>query len=189
MPATNSFTIEGRNISHDIQRSFLWQLWIPVLPILPSSLFNKQLSSDDFTVACKTVSIPSREIEVVETYFYGQKQLFPVNQVCENKLDITVEEREDQLVYTTFSNWMLAICNNDPSSINATLSSLLTKKQYAVDVWLKFYKYSGSNMEYAIRLKNCFPISMSNVALDYNSNNAIQYNITLSFDNQSIIRG
>jgi len=183
MPAGNNFTIEGRGKNQaDIQRNFLWQFWIPQLPQLAS-----QLTFDEIIMACKSIAIPGRTIDLYETYFYGQKQLFPITQSFDNKISITLEEREDQKVYKTITNWMQSICSSDPYSPTATLSSFIIKKQYAVDVWLKLYKYNGSEMDSAIRFRNAYPTNLSEVSLDYNSNESVKFSVEFTYDYYQVV--
>jgi hypothetical protein len=178
-----NFHIEGRaKFFPDIQRSYNWELFVPYLPILPGT----PLTSEDLTVACKSVQIPERTLDTYKSYFYGQAQVWPITNSFSNEFTVTLEEREDQKVFTTFTNWMQSICSSEPKNPLTGTSGYITKKQYAVSVWLKMYKYNGDAMPFAIRYHNCFPTKIDSVNLDYNSNEAVKFNVTMSYDYYSV---
>jgi hypothetical protein len=177
--SNNVFTIESRaKAIPDIQRSFLWTLFIPTLPHLP----GKIISNDDLELACKSTSIPQKSLEIYESFFFGNKQTWPISQSFSSEFSVVLEEREDQAILNLFTLWIDAIMQANPENPNASTSTYLTKKQYAKEVWLKFYKYNGKPMTYAIRYFNCFPKQISEVSLDYNSNESIKLNVTFAYD-------
>lgn len=180
-----NFHIEGRNPKKDIQKTYLWQLWIPELP----KFFSKfpTLAHDDVIFACKNAAIPGMSIENIETYFLGVKQLFPCKTIFDNSVELTFEEREDQKVLLTFSEWIKKIHNPTPVSIFGGGGSHLRKKDIAKDMFLKLYSNDGNELKYNIKFENAYPSKLGEVTLDYTDNNSVKFPITISFDYWSLI--
>jgi len=171
-----NFTIEGRLKGlPDPQRDFLWEVTILNFDLGDSS-------PEDLTLRAKNISIPGRSNEPIETYFYGHKQKFSGRSAFSNQISIQFEETEDQKILRTFYHWFQKINNTDPLQPFATLSTTLTKRQYAKRMFLTMYKYNGEEVRNKIEFVNVFPESIADVALDMTSNAAVKYDVQFSYD-------
>ena len=64
-----NFHIEGRNNRSEILRSFMWEV-----DLIGGS---NQVGIEDINLRVKNISLPSRSIEPIDTWFYGFKQSIP----------------------------------------------------------------------------------------------------------------
>jgi len=179
-----NFTIEGRRrASADIQRDWMWEIFFPKLPNILSVNVGPQIS-EELTLQCRSISIPGRTIENLETYFLGQKQMFPGRQTFSNVLETTFEETENQHIFNFFTAWMETIHNIDAFSTFGTagIGAYLTKKDIVVPMYLRMYKYDGSLLSHKIQFINVYPSIISDVALDYNSNAAVKFSVSFTYD-------
>lgn len=178
-----NFTIEGRRRQADIQRNWLWELVFPRLPSFAESVVGGNIG-EELTLQCRSISIPGRTIENVETYFLGQKQIFPGRQTFSNQIEAVFEGTEDQRIFRFFNTWMESIHNIDAFSLFGTagVGSYLTKRDIAVPMHLRMYKYNGSLLSRKVHFLNVFPSAIADVAMSYESNEAVKYSVTFSFD-------
>jgi hypothetical protein len=178
-----NFTIEGRRRQADIQRNWLWELVFPRLPSLAEGVLGGDIG-EELTLQCRSISIPGRTIENVETYFLGQKQIFPGRQTFSNQVEAVFEGTEDQRIFRFFNIWMETIHNIDAYSTFGTagVGSYLTKRDIAVPMHLRMYKYNGSLLSRKVHFLNVFPSAMADVAMSYEGNEAVKYSVTFSYD-------
>jgi len=178
-----NFTIEGRQQRSDIQRNWLWEIFFPRVPSFVQSILGGFIN-EELTLQCRSINIPGRTIESTETYFLGQKQIFPGRQVFSNQVEATFEETEDQQMFRFFNLWMETIHNIDAYSIFGTagVGTYLTKQEIAVPMHLRMFKYDGSLMSQKIHFINVFPSTITDVSLSYESNESVKYTVTFSYD-------
>lgn len=178
-----NFTIEGRRHKADIQRNWMWELFFPRVPVIPLSLVGSTIV-DDLTLRCRSFAIPGRSIENIETYFLGQKQMFPGRQTFSNQVEATFEGTENQHIFRFFTVWMETIHNIDAYSKFGTagVGAYLTKRDIAVPMHLHMYKYDGSLLTHKVHFYNVYPSSIADVNLDYLGNESVKYTITFTYD-------
>ena len=171
-----SLTLESRcrHLS-DPQRNFLWDVTILNFDYADGG-------SEDLTLRAKNISIPGRSVESIETWFYGIKQKFAGRSAFSNQISIQFEETEDQRMLKSFYSWFQQIHNIDPMDNLGTLSSALSKKNYAKMMYLTMYKYNGEECDKKIEFTNVYPESIGDVSLDYSDNSLIKFDCTLNYD-------
>ncbi len=175
-----NFHIEGRQKKlSDIQMNFLWE--IDIIDISSPLGFVKLdfTNVSDLSFRVKNISTPSRSIDTIETWFYGQKQNIPSKTSFGNNITLTIEETEDQFVLKTIYDWMESIQSVDP--LKWTLLGLggkATKKTMLI----KQVKYNGEYTKHAIELKNVYPISLGESSLDFSGNDSVKYDIQFNYD-------
>jgi len=178
------FSIESRSKNiPDIFRSFKWELSIPEISIVAPSFVNEE----GFTIRARSVSIPQRGVEVIESNFMGMKQIFPGRNNFANTVTVTLEETEDMLVTKGLYEWQQRIFNIDPDSDNNGGSEVERKRELTTDIFLKAYKYNNDQTDRMFRLFNAFPQDVAEVALDYTGNEAVQYSVTFYYDFHKLI--
>jgi len=170
------FTIEGRAKGlSDVQRNFLWELTILNFD------FGESIP-EDLTLRAKSVSIPGRSIEPIETWFYGHKQKHAGRAAFPNQINVQFEETEDQKILKTFYAWFQQIHNVNPLNAFGTLSTTFMKRQYVKRILLSMQKYNGEETKNSIEFVNAFPETMADVSLDMTGNEAVKFDITFSYD-------
>lgn len=173
-----NFHLEGRYKNQsDPLRSFMWEVDL----IGGSSL----VGIDDINLRVKNLSLPSRTIEPIETWFYGFKQSIPGRTSFSNQINLSLEETEEQEVLKSIYDWMEKIQSVDPLELFATLSSV---KRYTKNMIIKLLKFSGKPTKYFIELKNVYPLSINELNLDFNSNDTIKYEVNFNFDYWRLIK-
>ena len=177
-----SFVIEGRKRARttDIVRNFMWQMWIPELPRILKSY--KKAEMDDLVFACKTASIPGITLEIIETNFFGMKQLFPSKVTQGNAFDLPFTEGEDFLIVKTMYEWIMKMHSNNPTDFTYGSSSYLVKRNYAKDVWVRVFGYDKKELPYSFHFVNAFPSNIVEVPMDFADNSAVKYNVTFTYD-------
>lgn len=180
--AINNFTINNRAPRFaDIQRNFMWQLFIPgVITVAPSAL----LDFEDLIVRCRSVSIPQRSTEAIQSNFMGTRQFFP------GKADpgggtVTVgfEDTEDMLIKRVMYEWQQNIFNTNPNSnLTAGKSKKRFKRQLVKDLYLVMYTYDGTILPKIIRFKNAWVQAVGESQLSYDAGESVKYDVTFQYD-------
>jgi hypothetical protein len=176
--ATN-FTVEGRlGALPDPQRNFQFEVTIPNIGVMTGGI----LDMEGLIVRAKTASIPGRSNEEIESFFMGTKQIFPGRPSFSNKLSITVDELEDQIIGKAMYAWMQRIFDIDPNSPTAGYSHVATKRMASTDLILRMYKYNGEKLSEDIIFTNSRPSAIEDIGLDMTGNEKITYAITFTYD-------
>jgi len=163
----------------DVQRTYTWKVFIPDI----SKVTNTKIDADNFILRARSVSLPSRGNDPIESYFYGMKQVFPGRPVFTNTMSITLEEFEDQKLLKALYEWQENIYSTDLKSGHPGNASLGSKTQYAVDVLLRMYKqFENEELDKYVRVKNAWISNIDEVNLDYTAQDSVKYNLTLAYD-------
>jgi hypothetical protein len=178
--ADKSFFLDSRlKAQGDIQRSYLFELLFPDISKVCTSIKDPEA----LLVRTRTATIPSRGNETIESFFFGQKQLFPGRPVFGNTMNITVEEASDQRILKCFHEWNSKICDMNPDSANAGVAAVAVKRGgYSIDAFLRTYSYDGTELGKKIQFVNCWIGQIDDTQLDYSTSDSIKYNISLNFD-------
>ena len=80
-----NLTLEGRlKQLPDIQRSWLWEFYIPNVNTIPFA----GVTEEDLVIRARTCTLPSRGNEALESYFMGFKQFFPGKPLFGNTMEV-----------------------------------------------------------------------------------------------------
>jgi hypothetical protein len=178
MPGLN-FTVEGRlGAISDIQRNFMFEVMIPDI----GNMTGKAIDQEGLIIRTKTCSIPGRGQEEIESYFMGMKQLFPGRPTIPNKLTISIDETEDQIVTQALYKWRQKIFDIDPKSTTAGYSQALNKRAMSTTINLRMYKFNGVKMPNDIVFTNAWPSECPDIELAMTANEKIAYSVTFTYD-------
>jgi hypothetical protein len=181
-----SFTIEGRAKGlPDVLRTWLWELSIPNIgAIVPGT------TSEGLTVRTRSAIIPGKSNEVIESFFMGTKQYFPGKSYPTGSFITSIEETDDQYVMKVIHEWSNKIFDWNPDAEFAGSSSFAKKRSGMVDDgYLKLYKYGRRELtDRIVRFHNMWPQAISDVTLDYTSNDAVRYDVTWQYDYFTLIK-
>tara|TARA_B100000287_G_scaffold435201_1_gene502385 strand:+ start:1679 stop:2221 length:543 start_codon:yes stop_codon:yes gene_type:complete len=135
-----------------------------------------QVTATEFTFLCKIASIPPSTMGVVEVPYFGRMVKVPGNRTFDN-ISVTVINDEDFKLRNGFENWMdqmNAHVNNDSMPPNDILGSM------------RIQHYSRMNTEIgggAWKFTNMFPVNLSEIALDWGSNDTIEeFTVDFAYD-------
>lgn len=186
----NNFTIEGRaaSVMKDIQRGFAWEISFPNLGNLIDAVkYNINIDNglqEEFTVRARSVQIPERGVEIMESHFGPLKQLFPGKPTFTNNFSVVLEESENQAVIKMLYAWQQSIFD-----ITKGYSNKLGKRPgntpagYVTDAILQLKKYNGEFEDKLILFKNCFVQNVGSVDLSYDGGNeSVKYTAQFGFD-------
>jgi hypothetical protein len=146
---------------------------------------SNQVGIEDINLRVKNISLPSRSIEPIDTWFYGFKQSIPGRTTFSNQINLSLEENEDQDILKSIYDWLEKIQGVDPLDLFATLSSV---KRYTKNMIIKLLKFNGQSTKYFIELKNVYPLSINELNLDFNSNDAIRFDVSFNYDYWRLIK-
>lgn len=206
------FTIESRGgltRFSDVARTWNWQMLIPTTiiqkivvnaskrgvsirrpitntgnSIIPSlaGISQKLLVDEDLLVKCRSVAIPSKTVSQISTSFFGHKRNFPSKVEFTHTLSMEFEENEMQTIKVFFDNWISAIEETDFNHGKNSASRTLAIEDYMSPLFLTLRQYNGLKQAKNITFYNCFPTSIGESSLSYESDGAIKYTITFNYD-------
>ena len=178
MPGLN-FTVEGRlGAIKDIQRNFLFEVIIPNV----NAMTGGKITQEGLVIRTKTCALPSRGNEEIESFFMGMKQIFPGRPTFSNKLAVSIDETEDQIVTKALYAWRQRIFDIDPASATAGYSQATNKRAMSTKITLRQYTYNGKKLENDIQFVNAWPSEIGEVELAMTGNEKIAYAVTFTFD-------
>ena len=189
MPA-KSFHIDNRlqNVG-DIQRSYLWEVFFPNIENIIGSSFPSSNGTEGMSVRCRSMVLPGRGVEVIPTNFMGMRQFFAGRVNFSHQVNMLLEEFEDQGVMKAMYAWQQFMFDANPSNDATAGGSIANGKRgiksvggYAQDIILIMYKYDKTEQTNKITFKNAFPTMVSDVGLDYGSNDAVRFNVNFNYD-------
>ena len=177
-----NFTINGRAAKFpDIQRNFMWQLFIPgIITVAPSAL----LDAEDLLVRCRSISIPQRANEAIQSNFMGTRQYFPGRaDPGGGTIGVSFEDTEDMTIQRIMYEWQQEIFNINPKSpITAGKSKRPLKRELTKDLFLIMYNYAGIPLPHQIRFHNAWIQQVGEVSLSYDGNESVKYEVTFQYD-------
>lgn len=175
----SNFHIESRlKNAKDIIRTYNYEVIIPHIDSVTDSIKD----TEDLIVRVRSVNIPSRGNEKIESYFMGMKQMFPGRPTFTNTIAIQFEDFEDQKVSLAMYEWSNRIFDVRASSPDGGHSQVNKKRDIAKDIIIKQYDYNGESLKFQYHLFNCFIENVDEILLDYNSNDSVKVPVSFSFD-------
>ena len=175
-----NFTASNRiSILPDVARAYLFNLLIPNISLMTGGIINQE----GLVVRAKTATIPSRgNNDDLELHFMGTYVKYPGKPTFSNKLSVTLDETEDQIVIQAIQAWQQRIFDMDPNSPTAGYSQSVNKAGLCVPITLKQYKFNGSQLGKDIVFYNAWPSNRDDVNLDMNANDKISPTVTFTWD-------
>lgn len=168
----------------DIIRSFDWEVLIPDIGTVTNSIKDME----DLVVRARTVNLPSRGNETIESYFQGMKQKFPGRPTFSDTISITFEEFTDQKISLALYEWANKIFDIRSNSPTGGGSQVAKKRDIAKEIIIKQYSYDKQELKYEYHLFNCFIQNIDEVSLDYSSNDSVKIPVVFAFDYFEILK-
>ena len=133
-------------------------------------------ATKEFTFACKAAAIPAQTIGVVEVPYFGRVVKVPGNKTFDN-WNVTIINDEGFTIRNGMEKWIASMgthIGNVNTSTNTNLYGTGVVKQYAKTAGAAIATYSFVNI---------FPVNMSEIALGWDSNDAIEeYTVEFAYD-------
>ena len=151
--------------------------------IEPVHLLLALLDQEDLLVRCRSVSIPPRTINAIQSDWMGMKQFFPSKPDVGGTFVATFEETEDMKIQQIFYEWSQTIFNVNPKSLlTAGKSKRPLKRQLTKDIFLIMFGYDGTPLPKSIRFTNAWVQNVADVPLDYGAGDSVKYSVTFQYD-------
>jgi hypothetical protein len=175
-----NFTAANRlSVLPDVSRDYLFNLLIPNINLMTGGIIDQE----GLVVRAKTASIPSRgNNDDLEMHFLGTYVKYPGKPTFSNKLSVTLDETEDQIVLKAISAWQQRIFDMDPNSPTAGYSQAPNKAGLCTPITLKQYKFNGEQMGDDIVFYSAWPSNRDDVNLDMNANGKVVHTVTFTWD-------
>jgi hypothetical protein len=132
----------------------------------------------EFTFACKAAAIPAMAVGVVEVPYFGRVVKVPGNKTFEN-WNVTIINDENFDIRAGMEEWMASM-----SSHLGNLNTATNENLYGTGVVKQYPKTgatAGTIAEY--KFEKIFPVNISEIALDWSSNDAIEeFTVEFAYD-------
>lgn len=152
-------------------------------------------STEGFYIRAKTVDLPSKSFDTLETNYMGSKLVMPGKVTMDGQTSITFDEFQDMKISRFIHEWMNLIYNggyaDDVSVANGALTggaisnSLLS---YSCPIKITIYDSTKKNkLPYEYRLMFCFPSEMATAGLDHNGGDKVTRQVTFKYSTWEMI--
>jgi len=184
----DNFTINSRTAKiADVQKTFMWQLYIPGISYVAGKSTGALLDLEDMLIRCRSISIPRRETEAIRSHFMGTSQYFPGKTDAGGTVSVSFEETEDLTIARTFYSWNQAIFNIDPDAgSEAGKSAAFMKSSLVKDVYLILLGYGGQPLG-CVKYNNAWVQNIGESQLSYEDGGAVKYDVTFQYDYWTLI--
>ena len=134
-----------------------------------------------FKFACKASAIPAMAVGVVEVPYFGRVVKVPGNKTFDN-WSVTIINDEGFLVRNGMEKWVASM-GSHIGNVQSAESSALSSALYG-DATVQHYGKKGPTDKIAsYTFKNIFPVSVSEIALGWDANDAIEeYTVEFAYD-------
>jgi len=138
-------------------------------------------ATKEFTFACKAAAIPAMAVGVVEVPYFGRVVKVPGNKTFDN-WSVTIINDEGFLVRNGMEKWVASM-GTHIGNVQSAASSALTGALYG-DATVQHYGKAGPTSKIAeYKFVNIFPVSVSEIALGWDANDAIEeYTVEFAYD-------
>lgn len=149
------------------QRAYMWEWEINGL--------SSNLQHQNLSFYTKAIQIPERSVERLQSKYLGKTVYYAGDDDTEKSIEATVwdDERLESLRF--FDSWINHM--NTPR-----IGASVRKERYTADVKIHLKNSFDLFTVLTVDLKEAFPFTRSVVDLSYESNEVMEYSVSLSFD-------
>lgn len=158
--------IQNIRATSSVQRSYMWE--VEVQGLSTGGL-------DSLAAYAKTVSIPQSAVEQTIINHKAGKSHFAGRNAAAHTTTITFWDDESLTLTRYFQDWMDLIFDPDTGAG-------VQRDLYRANLIIKLKDITDSNENGVIELSNAWPMDMAEVALSYDSSEAIEVSVTFSYD-------
>ncbi len=156
-----------RSITAPPQRAFEWEVEVVGL---------STGSEEGLTARAQSASIPETSVESFQINHKGRQTYFSGRDASDNTVTISFFDDEAFTAYNYFQQWADNLLSN-PVTGGGSPRELST-----AEVLVKTLGTDSETVTSVTRLKNAFPTSVGEISLDYETNEAVTFEVTIQFD-------
>ena len=135
----------------------------------------------EFTFACKAANIPAMAVGVVEVPYFGRVVKVPGNKTFDN-WSVTVINDEGFIVRNGFEKWVASM-GTHIGNVQSSASSAVASGLYGNATVTHYGKTGVTDVLAIYNFVNIFPVTMSEIALGWDANDAIEeYTVEFAYD-------
>jgi len=161
--------IQDLRAKHDPQFSYMFEI----------SVAGNNFSSNGITAHAKTVSIPQSSVEQMIINHKAGKSHYAGRDASAHIINLTFWDDEGGTVYKFFNDWLETIHNQETAAG-------VQRGAYLADTIIKLKDASDSVETASIKLTGTFPTEIADVQLSYDSSEAVEVSVTLSFEKKEV---
>jgi len=207
-------TANNINFGNSIQKSYCFHVVFNSIPLVAdsglstltgiTSRIDSIKKGLQLAANVKSIDLPEKIIQTTDVMFFGRKKTIPMSCTYENnQFTVIYEERESQVVYSTFQRWIDAICNSvsrrgssdNGSKAKNIISNILSGNfqewsagmdQSQIDEWttdlMVIMEDSTGTPINIIKINQVYPINIKqSTTLDYGTSTSILYSVQFCF--------
>lgn len=134
-------------------------------------------SLDNLTVYAKTVTIPQVAVEQIIINHKASKSHYAGRDSAAHTATLTFWDDEALTIYNYFNDWMEIIHNS-------ITGGSATRDLYAAQMVIKLKDKADQSVTGKITLGQSYPIDLSDITMSYDTSDAIEISVTMSFDSK-----
>ena len=135
----------------------------------------------EFTFACKAAAIPAMAVGVVEVPYFGRVVKVPGNKTFDN-WSVTIINDEGFAIRSGFEKWVSSM-GTHIGNVQSSASSALESGLYGAAEVTHFGKTGATDILAVYSFVNIFPVSVSEIALGWDANDAIEeFTVEFAYD-------
>ena len=135
----------------------------------------------EFKFSCKAANIPAMAVGVVEVPYFGRVVKVPGNKTFDN-WSVTVINDEGFLVRNGFEKWVASM-GTHKGNVQSAASTKLSSGLYGNAEVVHYGKTGSTSILATYNFVNIFPVSVSEIALGWDSNDAVEeYTVEFAYD-------
>ena len=139
------------------------------------------LTASEFNFSCKGAAIPPMAVGVVEVPYFGRVVKVPGNKTFDN-WSVTIINDEGFLVRNGFEKWVASM-GTHIGNVQSSASSTLASGLYGNATVVHYGKTGSTSVLATYNFVNIFPVSVSEIALGWDANDAIEeYTVEFAYD-------
>jgi len=171
----NISTFKARGLTYGGTRPALFEVYLNI----PTGVGADSSSADKFRFTCRAANLPASTTSAIDIPYFGRKIKISGDRTFTD-WSVVIMNDEDFLVRSMFEKWSNSLNRLESNVRDSAYSN--NENLYKADLSVIQYGKDGS----AIRqydLIGAFPTSISNIDLDWDSQNSIEtFNVTFSYD-------
>ena len=165
-----AFTIQdfrGKALTNAGARANLFDVKIFDIPLMDKT------AAAEFEFSCKAAAIPAMAVGTIDVPYFGRVIKVPGNKTFEN-WTVTIINDEDFKIRNGFEKWIAAMGTHDKNV--ATIGTDFTASGGTLfgNATVKHYNKSNDKTIAEYKFVNMFPVSLSEIALGWDANDAIE---------------
>ena len=169
----NINTFKSNGLVYGGARPTLFEVYLSV----PQGIGIDNVSVDKFRFVCRAAELPASAVSAIEIPYFGRK-IKVAGERAFADWSVTVMNDEDFAVRSMFETWS--------NALNRLVSNVrdpnINSENYKADLEIIQYGKDGTELR-SYQLVGAFPTEIGNIALDWDSSNAVEsFSVNFSYD-------